>query len=428
MVMLRVFIGPDGLARTRFALTQLNVGATLLYHLGRRPDTVAPYWRARAAEALDSGRLDLLAAITMRAHTAAAPDFIAPNPSVYEAGLDAELHDVATAPTVRVAYEMSQVLGGRCLYTEGRPLPPSSLVLDALERGEREFAEAIAGQMHYLWVTVFAQDWSRIRAGLEADIAYRSTRIARDGYGEMIDTIDPRVSWRDGALCVTRYNDNDVTADALIFTPTPFGSHTLFCLDPPDAPLSRLPFLSYPSMSAAGARPATAESSRPAALFRGIQAYIDQSLANPELSPAVIAAAQHISERYLYLLFAGQGVTVAGWIRDRRLQRCRQDLADPALRDSPVAAIGTRWGFASPAQFSRVFRKTFGVAPGQYRLLALRETSAGETPAGETSAGKTPVQATSTGLQPALMTAGADACRSDRSFSPAVTTGRLAVR
>jgi AraC-like DNA-binding protein len=397
MVMLRVLIGPDGLARTRFALTQLNVGATLLYHLGRRPDTVAPYWRARAAEALGSGRLDLLAAITMQANTAAAPDFIAPNPFVYEAGLDAELHDVATTPTVRVAYEMSQLLGGCCLYAAGRPLPPPSLVLDALERGEHEFAETVAGQLHHLWATIFAQDWPRIRAGLEADIAYRSTRIARDGYGEMINTIDPGLTWRDGALNVTRYNDHDAIADALIFTPTPFGSYTLFCLDPPDAPLSRLPFLSYPSMSAARERPATDEPSRPAALFRGIQAFIDGSLANPELSPAAIAAAHHISERYLYLLFAGQRVTVAGWIRDRRLQHCQQDLADPALRDRPVAAIGTRWGFTSPAHFSRVFRKTFGVTPGQYRQLALHETAAGEAP----------VQAASMALQPALMTAGA---------------------
>jgi hypothetical protein len=250
MVMLRVLIGPDGLARTRFALTQLNVGATLLYHLGRRPDTVPPYWRARAAEALGSGRLDLLAAITMQANTAAAPDFIAPNPFVYEAGLDAELHDVATTPTVRVAYEMSEIFGGSCWYAENRALPPS-LVLDALERGEHEFAETIAGQLHNLWEMLFARDWPNIRAGLEADIAYRSTRIARDGYGEMINTIDPGLTWRDGALNVTRYNDHDATADALIFTPTPFGSYTLFCLDAPGhrrAVTARCPVPRHPGL------------------------------------------------------------------------------------------------------------------------------------------------------------------------------------
>ena len=375
--MLRVFIGSDGLARTRFALAQLNVGATLLYHLGRSPDTIAPYWRARAADALDNGRLDLLAAITMRANTAVAPDFIAPSPVGYEAGLDAELHDVATTPACRVVYEMTQVLGGCWTYGAGHPLQQSSLVLDALDRGEREFAETVAGQLHQLWEIVFASDWPRIRARLEADVAYRSTRIARDGYGEMIDTIDPGLIWRDGALCMTKCDDHDLTADALIFTPTLFGSCPVFCLDPPEAPLRRLPFISYPSMSATGRflAPTGAESSRPAVLLRGIQAFIDQNLADPELSPATIAAAQHISERYLYVVFAGQGMSVAAWIRDRRLQHCRRDLVNPAMRDCSVAAIGTRWGFASPAHFSRVFRRTFGVTPGQYRALDLRESS-----------------------------------------------------
>jgi AraC-like DNA-binding protein len=401
--MLRLVIGPDGLAQTRFALSQLNLGATLLYHLGRNPGTISPYWRAKADDALGSGRVDLLATITMRAHTRVSPDFIAPSPAGYEDGLDVELHDVATTPPARVGYEMTQILYGSCVYAEGSPLRPSPLVLDALDRGEREFAETVAGQLHHLWETLFAPDWPRIRAGLEADIAYRSTRIARDGYAEMISSIDPGLAWRDGALCLTRYNQHDVTADAIIFSPTPFGNFSLFCLDPPEAPLRRVPFISYPAMSSAvgrsRAQAAPAESSRPAILLRDVQTFIDQNLANPDLCPAAIAAAHHISERYLYLVFAGQGTSVAAWIRDRRLQLCRQDLADPAMRARPVAAIATRWGFASPAHFSRVFRRTFGIAPGQYRLLALRDQSLPDQT----------LQETSTAVQPSLMTATADA-------------------
>src|ERR1700734_434054 len=395
--MLRLHIGPDGLARTRFALTQLNVGATLLYHLGRSPGAIEPYWRARAAEALGSGRLDLLAAITMRVNTRAAPDFIAPSPARYEVGLDDELHDIATTAPTRVAFEMSQVLDGPYPYADAYPTRSSSLVLDALERGERTFAETVACQLQQLWQTVFAQGWPRIRDGLEADIAYRSTRIARDGYAEMFNTIDPGLTWRDGALHLARFNDFDVAADALILTPTPFGSHSVLCIDQPDAPLPRPPFISYPSMSfiAGGSWPrhGAAESSRPATLLRDIQAFIDKSLANPDLNPAAVAAALHISERYLYLVFAGQPMSVAAQIRDRRLQRCRRDLADPALADRPVAAIAARWGFTSPAHFSRVFRRAFGSTPGQYRLLMLHGES---------------LQGSSTTLRPAPMTTSAD--------------------
>jgi AraC-like DNA-binding protein len=396
--MLRMLIGPDGLARTRFALTQLNLGATLLYHLGRNPDTVAPQWRERATDALGSGRLDLLADITMRAHTRVAPDFISPDPVEYEVGLDAELHEVATTPAIRVAYEMMQILSGTCVYAEGHAMRPSALVLNALDRGEQAFAETVAGQLHVMWEIVFAPDWPRIRAALEADIAYRSTRIARDGYAEMINSIDPGLTWQRGALCLARCREHEVQADTLIFTPTPFGKFSMFCLDAPEAPLRRVPFISYPSMAPVIGRPrsqgALAESSRPAALLRDIHAFIDQNLANPDLCPAAIASAHHISERYLYLVFAGQGTSVAAWIRDRRLQHCRQDLADPGMHGRSVAAIATRWGFTSPAHFNRVFRKTFGMAPGQYRLLALRDQA---------------LQETSTALQPALMTAGVDA-------------------
>jgi AraC-like DNA-binding protein len=61
---------------------------------------------------------------------------------------------------------------------------------------------------------------------------------------------------------------------------------------------------------------------------------------------------------------------VAGWIRARRLERCRHDLADPGMAARPVAAIAARWGFTSAADFSRVFRAAHGVPPAEYRRFA----------------------------------------------------------
>ncbi len=46
-------------------------------------------------------------------------------------------------------------------------------------------------------------------------------------------------------------------------------------------------------------------------LVAGVRAHIDDRLADPELSPASIAAAHHISVRYLHRLFAQEGTTVA---------------------------------------------------------------------------------------------------------------------
>jgi AraC-like DNA-binding protein len=107
------------------------------------------------------------------------------------------------------------------------------------------------------------------------------------------------------------------------------------------------------------------------ALLLRIHAFIDARLDDPELDPASIAAAAHISTRYLHKLFEGEGLTVAGWIRARRLEHCRRDLLDPLLRHQTVSAIAARWGITDPARFSRQFRVAFGQPPSEYRQASL---------------------------------------------------------
>jgi AraC-like DNA-binding protein len=106
------------------------------------------------------------------------------------------------------------------------------------------------------------------------------------------------------------------------------------------------------------------------ALLTTVQAFIHRHLGDPELSPAAIATAHHISLRSLHQLFHDEGMTVAGWVRQRRLEGSRRDLSDPALDSRPVAAIASRWGFSSGADFSRVFRAVHGLPPSEYRRFA----------------------------------------------------------
>lgn len=106
---------------------------------------------------------------------------------------------------------------------------------------------------------------------------------------------------------------------------------------------------------------------RQRALLHRIHAFVEDHLADPDLSPRSIAAAHHVSVRYLYKLFETQETTVGGWIRRRRLERARRDLRDPALHDRSITAIASRWGFSSPAHFNRTFRKVYGVTPGECR-------------------------------------------------------------
>lgn len=113
----------------------------------------------------------------------------------------------------------------------------------------------------------------------------------------------------------------------------------------------------------AALRPTT----RQRVLLLRVHTFIQRHLTDPHLSPATIAAAHAVSVRTLHRLFQTQDATVAEWIRDRRLEHCRRDLCDPALGDRPIHAIATRWGFSSPAHFTRAFSAAYGVIPREYR-------------------------------------------------------------
>ncbi|GAB7188352.1 RmlC-like cupin superfamily protein [Kitasatospora sp. Ki12] len=115
------------------------------------------------------------------------------------------------------------------------------------------------------------------------------------------------------------------------------------------------------------------DDTRRRALVENVHAFIRRNLHDPELTPAAIAAAHHISVSYLHRLFTqhSEGETVAAWIRRRRLERAHRDLADPALRTLPVHAVAARCGIPGPSDFSRAFRTAYGLPPGEYRRLAL---------------------------------------------------------
>lgn len=109
-----------------------------------------------------------------------------------------------------------------------------------------------------------------------------------------------------------------------------------------------------------------------------ILASIEALLGDADLSPAQIAERHFISTRHLHALFEDQGVTVSAWIRQRRLEHLRRDLADPLLADIPISQLAARRGLPNAAHVSRLFRATFGESPSRYR----RSTGAAEAGAG----------------------------------------------
>lgn len=98
-----------------------------------------------------------------------------------------------------------------------------------------------------------------------------------------------------------------------------------------------------------------------------VRAYATRHLGDPQLGPPSLARAHHVSVRQLHGAFTHEAETIAAWIRRQRLERCLDDLRDPALADVSIARIAARWGMTNHAHFSRAFRAAYGLTPREAR-------------------------------------------------------------
>jgi AraC-like DNA-binding protein len=111
-----------------------------------------------------------------------------------------------------------------------------------------------------------------------------------------------------------------------------------------------------------------------ATLQMRILEYARANLHDPQLCGEQIAAAHYISVRYLYKVLAESGISLADWIRTRRLEAVRQALAR-ATPATTIAAVARRHGFSDMSSFSRTFRAEFGVTPREWRDRSIRHGS-----------------------------------------------------
>lgn len=96
--------------------------------------------------------------------------------------------------------------------------------------------------------------------------------------------------------------------------------------------------------------------------------HIERHLADPDLSPASVAAALGIAVRTLHASFEPTGTSFARHVLHRRLEECRA-----ALLGSPgraVTDIAFAWGFSSLSGFYRGFQAAFGMSPGDLRAAS----------------------------------------------------------
>ncbi len=103
---------------------------------------------------------------------------------------------------------------------------------------------------------------------------------------------------------------------------------------------------------------------------------LEARLGDAELTLDEVARIEGLSTRYLQKLFKAGATTFGEYLRERRLERCRLDLANGALAHFTIAELCFRWGFGDAANFSRAFTARFGVSPKAYRAQRPAEREA----------------------------------------------------
>jgi AraC-like DNA-binding protein len=104
-----------------------------------------------------------------------------------------------------------------------------------------------------------------------------------------------------------------------------------------------------------------------AARLKAIKADILENLGNPGLTVTTVALRQHVTPRYIHMLFETERMTFSEFVLGQRLMRTHRMLFEPRFADLNVSAIAFAAGFGDLSYFNRTFRRRFGAAPSEVR-------------------------------------------------------------
>ncbi|MYW04309.1 DUF5937 family protein [Streptomyces sp. SID3343] len=216
---LHMHFGAPDLLRCRFAISPLwethHAIRTLIRSEGHG---YHPQWVRRAREAVVG--LDLEPMLLMMPWRGYTPDFLCPPPAGPLTTLEGELARVRATDPAAAHPELSRALA-QTAGSADHPLGRRMLADPAWAIGE------LADLYERAWDALLAPYWPRLRSLLEADIAFRTRRLADDGLAGLFADLHPRISWADETLTVTGRNGSAthsrvLDGDGLVLVPGVF--------------------------------------------------------------------------------------------------------------------------------------------------------------------------------------------------------------
>jgi AraC family transcriptional regulator, positive regulator of tynA and feaB len=95
--------------------------------------------------------------------------------------------------------------------------------------------------------------------------------------------------------------------------------------------------------------------------------YIDRHSDDPELGATTLAQKFRCTRRYVHRLFATTGRSVGEHVNDKRMLACTRNLLDHDCRHKTIAEIAFAAGFRDISHFNRLFKRSNGAAPREFR-------------------------------------------------------------
>ncbi len=109
-----------------------------------------------------------------------------------------------------------------------------------------------------------------------------------------------------------------------------------------------------------------------AARLRAVKTDVKSRLADPELSIHAVARRHQVTERYIQMLFRGEGTTYRDFVLGQRLNYVYRVLTAPKSADCNIGDVVFATGFGDLSYFNKSFRKQYGTTPSAIRAEARR--------------------------------------------------------
>jgi AraC family transcriptional regulator, positive regulator of tynA and feaB len=102
--------------------------------------------------------------------------------------------------------------------------------------------------------------------------------------------------------------------------------------------------------------------------------HIDRHSDDSNIGAATLAMRFHCSQRYVHKLFAATGRSVGEHVNDKRLVACTRELLADNCRNKTIAEIAFAAGFRDISHFNRLFKRSNGMAPREFRRAMASKT------------------------------------------------------